>query len=111
MTNPFESPAPSFTLDSHSPGQGPGAVPGPNDAAILDDYSRVVTSVVDRVGPSVVRIDVRKQGRSAGSFERSIDVLVSGLRHKIEPDPKDPEIIKTVRSGGYLFTPRVERRS
>ena len=39
----------------------------PNDAALLDDYSRVVSNVVDRVGPSVVRIDVRKQGRSAGS--------------------------------------------
>ena len=38
-----------------------------NDAALLDDYSRVVSDVVDRVGPSVVRIDVRKQGRSAGS--------------------------------------------
>ena len=50
------------------------------------------------------------QGRFGGPYERSIDVLVSRLRHKIEPDPKDPEIIKTVRSGGYLFTPRVERR-
>ena len=35
--------------------------------ALLDDYSRVVSDVVERVGPSVVRIDVRKQGRSAGS--------------------------------------------
>jgi two-component system OmpR family response regulator len=51
------------------------------------------------------------QGRFGGPYERSIDVLVSRLRHKIEPDPKEPEIIKTVRSGGYLFTPRVERRS
>ena len=33
----------------------------PNDAALLDDYSRVVSDVVDRVGPSVVRIDVRKK--------------------------------------------------
>jgi two-component system OmpR family response regulator len=50
------------------------------------------------------------QGRFGGPYERSIDVLISRLRHKIEADPKDPEIIKTVRSGGYLFTPRVERR-
>lgn len=49
------------------------------------------------------------QGRSAGSLERSIDVLVSRLRRKIEPQPHDPEFIKTVRSGGYLFTPAVER--
>ena len=61
MGNPFESPAPSFALDSDSPAQGPGAAPAPNDAAMLDDYSRVVTGVVDRVGPSVVRIDVRSR--------------------------------------------------
>jgi two-component system OmpR family response regulator len=48
------------------------------------------------------------QGRSAGSFERSIDVLVSRIRRKIEPDPQNPTIIKTVRSGGYLFTPKVK---
>ncbi|MFK4625254.1 two-component system OmpR family response regulator [Bradyrhizobium diazoefficiens] len=48
------------------------------------------------------------QGRNTGSFERSIDVLVSRIRRKIEPNPHDPTIIKTVRSGGYLFTPRTE---
>jgi two-component system, OmpR family, response regulator len=48
------------------------------------------------------------QGRSAGSFERSIDVLVSRIRRKIEPDPQEATLIKTVRSGGYVFTPRVE---
>ena len=51
------------------------------------------------------------QGRSAGSFERSIDVLVSRIRRKIETDPQDSSMIKTVRSGGYLFTPTVEPAS
>ena len=40
------------------------------------------------------------QGRNAGSFERSIDVLVSRIRRKIEPNPQDATMIKTVRSGG-----------
>jgi two-component system, OmpR family, response regulator len=48
------------------------------------------------------------QGRSAGSFERSIDVLVSRIRRKIERDPQEPTLIKTVRSGGYVFTPTVD---
>jgi two-component system, OmpR family, response regulator len=48
------------------------------------------------------------QGRNAGSFERSIDVLVSRIRRKIESDPQEAVMIKTVRSGGYMFTPRVE---
>jgi two-component system, OmpR family, response regulator len=47
-------------------------------------------------------------GRNAGSFERSIDVLVSRIRRKIEPDPQEATMIKTVRSGGYMFTPHVE---
>jgi two-component system, OmpR family, response regulator len=49
------------------------------------------------------------RGRDAASFDRSMDVQVSRLRRKIEIDPKEPELIKTVRSGGYLFTPVVER--
>ncbi|GJD42762.1 Transcriptional regulatory protein OmpR [Methylobacterium cerastii] len=49
------------------------------------------------------------QGRSAGPFERSIDVLVSRIRQKIERDSRNPEIIRTIRSGGYLFTPDVTR--
>jgi two-component system OmpR family response regulator len=34
-------------------------------------------------------------------------VLVSRIRRKIEPDPQVATIIKTVRSGGYMFTPDV----
>jgi two-component system OmpR family response regulator len=37
-------------------------------------------------------------------FDRSIDVQISRLRRKIEADPKEPEFIKTVRSGGYVFS-------
>jgi two-component system OmpR family response regulator len=49
------------------------------------------------------------RGRDATSFDRSVDVQVSRLRRKIECDPKEPELIKTVRNGGYLFTAVVER--
>ncbi|MGY2050364.1 response regulator [Methylobacterium sp. JK268] len=49
------------------------------------------------------------QGRAPGPFERSIDVLVSRIRQKIERDPRNPEMIKTIRSGGYVFTPDVTR--
>jgi two-component system OmpR family response regulator len=43
-------------------------------------------------------------GRAANVFDRSIDVQISRLRRKIEADPKEPEFIKTVRSGGYVFS-------
>lgn len=50
------------------------------------------------------------QGRTAAPFERSIDILISRLRQKIEREPREPELIKTIRSGGYLFTPSVARQ-
>jgi two-component system OmpR family response regulator len=43
------------------------------------------------------------RGRAATAFDRSIDVHVSRLRQKLEVDPKEPELIKTVRNGGYVF--------
>jgi two-component system OmpR family response regulator len=49
------------------------------------------------------------RGRSASGLDRSIDTQVSRLRKKLERDPSDPKIIKTVWGGGYMFTPTVRR--
>lgn len=49
------------------------------------------------------------RGRTASSFDRSIDVQVSRLRRKLEGDPRRQTLIKTVRGVGYLFVPKVER--
>lgn len=48
-------------------------------------------------------------GRTEAPFDRSIDMQVSRLRRKIEVDPKEPALIKTVRGGGYIFTAAVAR--
>ncbi|MGD9946711.1 MAG: response regulator [Burkholderiaceae bacterium] len=48
-------------------------------------------------------------GRESGPFDRAIDVQVGRLRRKIETDPAEPALIKSVRGLGYLFTPRVLR--
>jgi two-component system, OmpR family, response regulator len=50
------------------------------------------------------------RGRNANVFDRSIDNQVSRLRKKIEADPKEPSLIKTVWGGGYMLTAEVERR-
>jgi len=47
------------------------------------------------------------RGRTNQVFDRSIDVQISRLRRKIEIDPQDPLLIKTVRSEGYIFTANV----
>src|SRR5882724_11398940 len=43
------------------------------------------------------------RGSSHVAYDRSIDVQVSRLRHKLEEDPKNPALIRTVRNGGYIF--------
>jgi len=50
-------------------------------------------------------------GRAADVFDRTIDNQVSRLRRKIEADPKDPVLVKTVWGGGYMFTADVEELS
>ena len=47
-------------------------------------------------------------GREAGPDDRSVDMLISRLRRKIESDPKEPRIIVTMAGEGYKFMPRTE---
>ncbi len=46
--------------------------------------------------------------RDASPFDRSIDVQVSRLRHRLGENPKEPVIIKTVRGEGYVLAAAVE---
>jgi two-component system, OmpR family, response regulator len=41
--------------------------------------------------------------RDAGPFDRAVDVQVSRLRHRLGDDAREPVLIKTVRSQGYVF--------
>jgi two-component system OmpR family response regulator len=65
------------------------------------------TSHPQRVLSRDYLLDLAK-GREAQPFDRSIDVQVSRLRRKIEKDPSNPQLITTVRGGGYMFTAPVE---
>jgi two-component system phosphate regulon response regulator OmpR len=38
-------------------------------------------------------------------FDRSIDIRIARLRRKIEENPAEPKILKTVRGAGYIFSP------
>jgi DNA-binding response OmpR family regulator len=48
-------------------------------------------------------------GRDAGPFDRAIDVQIARLRRKLETDPNEPRLIKSVRGAGYLFAADVRR--
>jgi DNA-binding response OmpR family regulator len=48
--------------------------------------------------------------RDPDAFDRAIDVRITRIRRKIEPDPEHPSIIRTVRGAGYLFSPDGKER-
>jgi two-component system, OmpR family, response regulator len=71
----------------------------------------LLAAIVERPGRVLSRdqlLDLTR-GRDAVPFDRSVDVQISRLRRKLETDPKEPQIIKTVRGGGYVFTCEVSR--
>ena len=51
------------------------------------------------------------KGEEPTPFDRSIDIQISRLRKKIEKDSNSPEIIKTIRGGGYIFYPKINKKS
>lgn len=51
----------------------------------------------------------QSHGREIEPFDRTIDMQVSRLRRRLRDDPKNPALIKTVRSMGYVFSVRVEK--
>jgi S1-C subfamily serine protease len=57
----------AYALDSSSESSGPGAPSAISDDQALDAYSSVVSDVAERVGQSVVRVDIKRNGANAGS--------------------------------------------
>jgi DNA-binding response OmpR family regulator len=45
------------------------------------------------------------EARDREAFDRAIDVRITRIRRKIEPDPTHPSVIRTVRGAGYLYSP------
>ena len=43
------------------------------------------------------------------SLDRAVDLRIMRIRRKIEPDPAKPAVIRTIRGGGYLFSPVGEK--
>jgi two-component system, OmpR family, response regulator len=47
--------------------------------------------------------------RDSEAFDRAVDLRIMRIRRKIEPDPTRPSVIRTIRGGGYLFSPSDEK--
>lgn len=50
------------------------------------------------------------RGTEGTAFDRSIDVHIGHLRRKVEKDPQQPDLIRTVHGVGYIFSNAVEKR-
>jgi two-component system, OmpR family, response regulator len=47
--------------------------------------------------------------RDSEAFDRAVDLRIMRIRRKIEIDPTKPSVIRTIRGGGYLFSPAGEK--
>lgn len=81
-----------------------GVLFGPDGPIRLTDSEQQLLGVLaERVGEPVSRESLAS-GATTGT-ERSIDVQVTRLRRKIEPDPRNPIHLQTVRGVGYRLMP------
>ncbi len=74
------------------------------DLTLTGHECRLLTHLVRNAGQPQDREELMTQvlQRPWSPLDRSIDVLITRLRQKIESDPRHPEIIKTVRGTGYV---------
>lgn len=56
-------------------------------------------------------LDLARNRMAYNGTERSVDVMVSRLRRKLEPTEDSPAVIKTIRGAGYMLVPAVRRGS
>jgi two-component system OmpR family response regulator len=73
--------------------------------AISSGEYRLLQVLIDRPNLTLTRdqlLDLTR-GRDTVLFDRSVDNAIMRLRKKIEEDPKNPRLIKTVWGGGYIF--------
>lgn len=80
------------------------------EVALTTGEFDLLTTLVTHAGRVLSRdfLLVHTRGRDGGPFDRTIDVQIGRLRRKVEADPDNPQIIKSVRGAGYILVPRVE---
>jgi two-component system, OmpR family, response regulator len=92
----------ALTLNSASMEVALGGKP----ISVTTNEFQVLKAFAQRVGRVLDREQLLKivHGTCDENFDRSIDVVISRLRQKIEVDPRNPRLLKTVRGSGYVLT-------
>ncbi len=83
--------------------------PEGHDVPLTTGEFEILSAFVQHAGRVLTRDYLMDQtrGRTWEAFDRTIDAQVSRLRRKIEGDPKNPKLVKSVRGVGYMFTAKV----
>ena len=68
--------------------------------------SDLLAALARRPGEVLTREEIAAALGQEDAGERAIDVQVTRLRRKIEPDPREPTFLQTVRGRGYVLRPR-----
>jgi len=84
---------------------------GEDRQSLTEGEYQLLEALIARAGRVLTRdqlLDLTRQ-RDRDPFDRSIDNMILRLRKRIEDDPSEPNIIKTVYGAGYVFAAEVER--
>ncbi len=71
--------------------------------ALTMSESMLLRELARNIGVAVSRSDLARDAQTEVANERSVDVLITRLRRKIEPDAARPVYILTVRGEGYVL--------
>lgn len=106
---PSENPVQAFSGWSFDRGARRLTAPHGEEIALTGGEFDLLTVFLDHPGRVLSRdfLLEHTRGREAGPFDRTIDVQIGRLRKKLADDPQDPKMIKSVRSAGYVFVPKV----
>lgn len=81
---------------------------GPDGAVRLTGGEQaLLQALAQRPGEVLSREEIAQALGTPEAGERAIDVQVTRLRRKIEPDPREPRFIQTVRHRGYVLRPGI----
>ncbi|MEM9838750.1 MAG: response regulator transcription factor [Pseudomonadota bacterium] len=111
---PADSPAEAYVFDDLTMQLTTQELVGRDGEAITltGGEFRLLQVLAERAGRIINRDDLLEltQNRRADVFDRSVDNQVSRLRKKVERDPANPALIKTIRGGGYTLAAKVRTR-
>ena len=80
---------------------------GGTETQLTGQELELLRAFAERPGQILSRERILELAHARGTelFDRSIDTRINRIRQKVEPNPKAPSVIKTVRGAGYRFDP------